>query len=162
MNRLVPASAPKIDVQETREQQSSLGCLCGEGRSSLSASWSSRLTEAKPLQGRRLTTLLGHRSTERLTLWHHRPPGDSPEWQGPFLSSGVLRSWQRTKNIPIFGKCLLSTIDAPDTARNGGCDSEDRRHSGLNALSESPGPGVLTGFLEARPALPKPETLRLC
>lgn len=104
----------------------------------------------------------GTRSTERLTLWHHRPPGDSPEWQGPFLSSGVLRSWQRTKNIPIFGKCLLSTFDAPDTARNGGCDSEDRRHSGLNALSESPGPGVLTGFLEARPALPKPETLSLC
>ena len=56
-----PASAPKIDVQETREQPSSLGCLCGEGRrSSLSAGWSSRLTEANPLQGRRLTTLLRH------------------------------------------------------------------------------------------------------
>lgn len=126
----------------------------------LSAGWS---TEASPSREGGSPLSSGHRGTKCLTPWHHHPhQATAPAWQGPFLSSGVHRSWQKTKNILVVGKCLLSTFDAPDTARNAGCDSEDRRHSRLNAAPESPGPGVLAGFLEARPPLLRLETLSWC
>lgn len=160
MNWPVPASAPEIDTQGTREQHFPQDTYA---KGEMVAPVGRLVHGSQPLQGRRLATLLR-------TSWHRVPDpvappstlGNSSCTAGPFLSSGVHRSWQRTKNILVVGKCLLSTFDAPDMARNGGRDSEDRRHSGLNAAPESPGPGVLTGFLEARPPLQRLETLSWC